>query len=162
MATSSSSFSTGGGGGRAGSRRTSLSSLAPRQLIESSALDVSSSSSSSPMNEDISPLANDELVSGSRGGDTSRASAGASIENASAELRMFTQSIVTADPVVKPHVYRVDKSAGLQPSLRRRRGLMPLKIVHPEAILRAVFAPHRQQGVGAGANGVDLSAMHYM
>jgi hypothetical protein len=161
MATSSSSFSTGGGGGRAGSRRTSLSSLAPRQLIESSALD-DESSLSSPMNEDISPLANDELVSGSRGGGTSRASSGASIEDASAELRMFTQSIVTADPVVKPHVYRVDRSAGLQPSLRRRRGLMPLKIVHPEAILRAVFAPHRQQGVSAGANGVDLSAMHYM
>lgn len=160
MATSSSSFSTGAGGGRAGSRRTSLSSLAPRQLIESSALD--GSSLSSPMNEDMSPLANDELVSGSRGGRTSRANAGASIEDASAELRMFTQSIVTADPVVKPHVYRVDKSAGLQPSLRRRRGLMPLKIVHPEAILRAVFAPHRQQGVCAGANGVDLSAMHYM
>lgn len=70
--------------------------------------------------------------------------------------------IVTTEPVVKPHALRLNMGESL--SLRRRRGLMPLKIVHPEAILRAVFAPHRVHGAAATRpnGGVDLSADHYM
>eukprot|EP00035_Acanthoeca_spectabilis_P031120 m.12538 g.12538 ORF g.12538 m.12538 type:complete len:378 (-) comp4560_c0_seq1:3484-4617(-) len=55
-----------------------------------------------------------------------------------APVPIFTKEIVSAEAVIRPSVQRVQQGQKGVP-LRRRRGLTPLKIVNPEAILRAAF-----------------------
>jgi len=58
---------------------------------------------------------------------------------AGASVPIFTKEIVGTAPVIKPNAQRVDRDHP-DLTLRRRRGMTPLKIVHPEAILKAAFS----------------------
>eukprot|EP00037_Helgoeca_nana_P029929 m.364228 g.364228 ORF g.364228 m.364228 type:complete len:406 (+) comp28077_c0_seq7:304-1521(+) len=61
-----------------------------------------------------------------------------------APVPTFTTEITGAEAVIKPSASRIDRENHEVP-LRRRRGMTPLKIVNPDAILRAAFSRRKSR-----------------